>query len=174
MLINLNFIPPFYKNYVKLVEESNVIQALRISGNRMVEWVHAWPEDKADFRYADDKWTVREVLCHTLDAERIFAYRALRFARNDKTPLSAFDENSYAPEANAGGRPLKKIAAEMVHLRSSTVDLFEGFTEEMLTRKGTANQNEVSVLALGFIIAGHEIHHRRVLTERYQGKPWMG
>lgn len=174
MLINLDSIPSFYKNYVKLVEESHVIQALRISGNRMGEWVHAWPEDQADLCYADGKWTVREVLCHVLDAERIFAYRALRFARNDKTPLSGFDENTYAPEANAVGRPLKKIAAEMVHLRASTVDLFEGFSEEMLLRKGTANENEVSVLALGFIIAGHETHHRRILTERYQSKPWKG
>ena len=102
-----------------------------------------------------------------IDAERIFAYRALRFARNDKTPLAPFEENDYAPQANAAGRSLQKIAAEMAHLRSSTIDLFESFTPEMLMRKGPVNKNELSVIALGFIIAGHETHHCHVLKERY-------
>jgi hypothetical protein len=97
----------------------------------------------------------------------IFSYRALRFARNDKTPLAGFEENDYAPQANAEGRSLKKIADEMARLRASTIDLFEGFTPEMLSRKGTSNKNELSVIGLGFIIAGHETHHRHVLVERY-------
>jgi uncharacterized damage-inducible protein DinB len=167
MLLNLESVPQFYKNYVKQVDESDVIQALRLSGFRSQVLIHSIPNDKADYRYAEGKWTIREVLCHIVDAERIFAYRALRFARNDKTNLHPFDENSYAPEANAEGRSLKKIADEFTHLRASTVGMFEGFTEEMLHRKGTANNNEISVLALGFVIAGHEAHHRRILNERY-------
>jgi uncharacterized damage-inducible protein DinB len=167
MLLNLDTIPHFYKNYVKQIDESDVVQALRISGNRMQELVHAIPAGKADFAYADGKWTVRELLCHIIDAERIFAYRALRFARNDKTPLAGFEENDYAPQANASGRSLQKIASEMVHLRASTIDLFESFTPEMLVRKGTSSNNELSVIALGFIIAGHETHHLKVLQERY-------
>lgn len=170
MLLNLESVPQFYKNYVKQIEETDLLQALRLSGFRTQMLIHSIPAEKADFRYADGKWTVRELLCHIIDAERIFAYRALRFARNDKTNLHGFDENTYAPEANAGGRSLKKISDELTHLRASTVDLFEGFTEEMLLRKGTANNNEISVLALGFIIAGHEAHHRRILTERYLSK----
>ena len=102
-----------------------------------------------------------------LDAERIFSYRALRFARNDRTPLSGFDEKEYATQLNATGRSLKQIGDEMQHLRTSTVDMFESFTEEMLARKGTANNNELSVVALGIVIAGHETHHCKVLTERY-------
>lgn len=167
MLLNLETVPHFYKNYVKLIDETDLIQALRISGHRMLELVHFIKEEKADYRYAEGKWSVRELLCHVIDAERIFAYRALRFARNDKTPLAGFEENDYAPQANASGRSLKKIADEMAHLRVSTIDLFEGFTPEMLRRKGISNIKEFSVIALGFIIAGHETHHRKIVMERY-------
>jgi len=167
MLLNLETIPHFYKNYVKHVEESNILQALRVSGHRAQELIHAIKPDKADFRYAEGKWTLREVLCHMIDAERIFAYRALRFARNDKTNLSGFEENDYAPQANASNRSLNKIADEMAHLRTASIDMFEGFSPEMLTRKGTANNNEISVAALGFIIAGHEMHHVSILKDRY-------
>src|SRR5579872_5272667 len=167
MLLNLETIPPFYKNYVKQVDESDVLQALRISGHRMQELVHSIPANKADFAYAEGKWTVRELLCHMMDAERIFSYRALRFARNDKTALPGFEENDYAPQANASGRTLQAIASEMAHLRASTIDLFGSFTPEMLTRKGTASKSEISVVAIGFIIPGHETHHRKILQERY-------
>jgi uncharacterized damage-inducible protein DinB len=167
MLLNLETVPHFYKNYVKQIEETDLIQALRISGHRTLELVHFIKEEKADYRYGDGKWSVRELLCHIIDAERIFAYRALRFARNDRTNLAPFEENDYAPQANASGRSLKKIADEMAHLRVSTIDMFDGFTPEMLTRKGSANGNELSVVVLGFIIAGHETHHRKILMERY-------
>lgn len=167
MLLNLESIPHFYKNYVKQIEETDLIQALRISGNRVQEQLHAVPVEKQDFKYGNDKWTIREVLCHMIDSERIFAYRALRFARKDHTPLSGFDEKMYTPESNARGRELKSIIAEMSHLRSSTIDLFSGFNTEMLSRKGMANNNELSVVSLGFIIAGHETHHLRILNERY-------
>lgn len=167
MFINLETIPTFYKNYVKQVDQTDMLTAMRLSGYRTLELVHSIPEKKMDYRYADGKWSIRELLCHMIDAERIFAYRALRFARNDKTNLPGWEENDYAPQANASNRSLKKIADEMQHLRVSTIDMFEGFTEEMLTRKGTANNNEMSVVALGFIIPGHETHHRNILKERY-------
>jgi len=165
--MNLDSVPASFKNYIKQVEETDVLQALRISGFRSQVLIHSIPDDKWDYRYAEGKWTIREVLCHILDAERIFAYRALRFARNDKTNLHSFDENSYAPEANAAARSLVKIANEFTHLRASTVDMYESFSEEMLRRRGTSNNNEISVLALGFVIAGHETHHRKILSERY-------
>ncbi len=167
MLLNLQTIPPFYKKYVKLIEEPDLFQALRVSNYRMLDVLASIEPSKQDFRYAEDKWSIRELLCHMIDAERIFAYRALRFARNDETNLPGWDENNYAPEANAGGRSLRQIADEMTCVRASTLHLFEGFTEEMLWRKGTANNNEMSVIALGYIIAGHETHHRKILMERY-------
>ena len=167
MILNLDSVPHFYKGYVKLIEETDPIQALRISGNRLQELVHTIPSDKQDFRYAEDKWTIRELLCHMIDTERIFVYRALRFARNDKTSLSGFDEKAYAPESNAHGRELRSIITEMAHLRTSTIDLFASFTTEMLSRKGVANEKEFSVASQGFIIAGHETHHLKILKERY-------
>jgi uncharacterized damage-inducible protein DinB len=167
MFLNLETIPSFYKGYVKLVEHPDVLQALRISGYRMMELIHSIPEEKGDFRYAEGKWSIRQVLCHLMDAERIFCYRALRFARNDETPLPGFDENAYALQLNAEGRTLAQLGDEMQHLRTSTVDLFNGFTQEMLVRKGTANKNELTVGALGMIIAGHETHHGKVIRERY-------
>ncbi len=167
MIINLETIPPFYKAYIKLVDETDLLQALRLSSYRSLELLHSVPERKWDFRYAAGKWSVRELWCHVIDAERIFAYRALTFARNDKTELPGFDENQYVPESNASGRSLKKIADEFMHVRLGTIDLFESFSEEMLSRKGKANKNEVSVAALGFIVAGHETHHRNILRERY-------
>lgn len=167
MIINLETIPTFYKTYIKLVDETDLLQALRLSSYRSLELLHSLPEAKWDFRYADGKWSVRELWGHVIDAERIFAYRALTFARNDKVELPGFDENQYVPESNAAGRSLKKIADEFMHTRMSTIDLFESFSEDMLSRKGKANKNEVSVAALGFIIAGHETHHRKILRERY-------
>ncbi|MFM8742651.1 MAG: DinB family protein [Cytophagales bacterium] len=167
MLLNLDTVPHFFKNYVKRIEETDLLQALRISGHRMVEIVHSIPVAKQDFCYADGKWSVRELLCHVIDAERIFAYRALRFARNDKTSLEGFEENDYAPQANAQHRTLTSIADEMVRLRASTIDLYQSFSPEMMMRKGFANKNEMTVMVLGFVIAGHETHHRKVLIERY-------
>jgi uncharacterized damage-inducible protein DinB len=167
MLLNLENVPAFYKTYVKQIDEGDLLQALRISGHRTQELIHSIHPDKADYRYAENKWTIREVLVHLMDAERIFAYRALRFARQDKTPLAGWDENNYAPHLNAFNRSLKKLADEMSHLRSTSIDLFESFTPEMLTRKGVANNNEMTVAVLGFVIAGHEIHHGKILKERY-------
>lgn len=110
---------------------------------------------------------MKEVLCHIQDAERIFAYRALRFARNDKTELPGFDEVQYTPESNAHARTLKQLIDELHRLRVTTFDLFNSFTPEMLSRSGKANNNLVSVLNLGYIIAGHELHHLEVLKSRY-------
>jgi hypothetical protein len=163
-------LPEFYKNYVTHVQDLNMLEALKTSGTLTAGLVLAIPEQLGEFRYAPEKWTIKELLCHMLDAERIFAYRALRFARHDETPLAGFEENSYAPEANAHGRTLQQIVNEMKNLRASTLDLFTGFTPDMLQRKGTANHNTISVINIGYVIAGHETHHRNVLTERYLKK----
>ena len=144
-----------------------MLEALTNSGQAIQALLKTTPEDKGVFRYAPEKWSVKELLCHMMDAERIFSYRALRFARNDSTNLAGFDENSYAPEANAHARSLQQLADEMLRLRATTIDLFSSFSAEMLQRKGTANNNIVSVVNLGYIIAGHETHHRNILNERY-------
>lgn len=164
---NLQSVPPFYRAYVDRVKDYDLFEILKLSNKQMLDVVRSIPEDKGEFRYAQGKWSIKELLCHMMDAERIFAYRALRFARNDKTPLQGFEEKDYAPEANAHARSMAQILDEMQRLRYSTIDLFTSFSSEMLLRKGSANSTEISVLNLGYVIPGHETHHRKVLNERY-------
>jgi hypothetical protein len=164
---DLNTVPDFHKRYVEHVKDYDVLDALIISSKETLKLVRGIPETKGDHRYAPGKWSIKELLCHMMDTERILAYRALRFARNDKTPLHGFEENDYAPQTNAGNRTVKKIADEMERLRQTTCDLFVNLTPEMLQRSGMANNLELSVINLGYIISGHESHHRKILKERY-------
>jgi len=163
-------LPDFYKKYVLHVQDSNLIDAVKSSGGATASLVLSIPEERGEYRYAPGKWSIKELVCHMMDAERIFAYRALRFARNDATPLSGFEENDYAPQANAHARTLQNLVEEMKRLRASTIDLYASFTPEMLQRKGSANKNIISVGNLGYVIAGHETHHCIVLKERYLKK----
>jgi uncharacterized damage-inducible protein DinB len=163
-------LPEFYKNYVAHVQDLNVLEALQSSISKTIELLQTVNEEMGECGYAPGKWTVKEVLCHMMDAERIFAYRALRFSRNDATPLSGFDENDYAPQANAHGRTIQQLMTEMKNLRATSIDLFTSMTPEMLQRKGTANNKIISVVNIGYIIAGHETHHRNILIERYLKK----
>ncbi|HYF67070.1 MAG TPA: DinB family protein [Ohtaekwangia sp.] len=166
----LQTVPPFYKGYVGLVKDYDLMEALHAAAKRLQEILTSIPEEKGECRYQPEKWSIKELLCHMMDAERIFAYRALRIARNDKTPLAGFDEQLYAPEANAHQRSINQIAAEMKTLRQTTVDLYASFSEEMFERTGSANGTEISVLNLGYIIAGHESHHCNILLNRYLQK----
>jgi uncharacterized damage-inducible protein DinB len=164
---DLKTVPQFYKGYVEHVKDYDMLVAIKESGEATTKLITTIPEEKGEYRYQPEKWSIKELLCHMMDAERIFAYRALRFARNDKTPLPGFEEKDYAPEANAHGRTMLQLVKEMETLRLTTIDLFASFTPAMLLRTGTANNVELSVLNLGYIVAGHESHHRGVLKERY-------
>jgi len=164
---DLQSVPKYYQGYVDQVKDLDLFEALRHSTKLTLDLIASTPEEKGEYRYESGKWSIKELLCHVMDAERIFCYRALRFSRNDKTPLPPFEENDYAPEANAHARTLDQLAGEMKRLRETTLDLYLSFTPVMLQRKGLANNTEVSVLNLGFIISGHESHHRKILTERY-------
>lgn len=164
---DFNALPKSYHHYVMQVHDQNLLDALEQSNKKLISMLNAIPEEKGEYRYAQGKWSIKELICHMMDAERIFAYRALRFARNDATALPGFEENDYAPEANAHGRTLKQLTTESAALRKTTIDLFAGFTQEMLQRKGSANKNVVSVVNIGYAIAGHETHHRNILNERY-------
>ncbi len=148
----------------------DLIEALKFSLAKTLEVVRSIPEEKGEYRYAPGKWSIKEVLNHMIDVERIMCYRALRFARNDKTELPGFEENDYAPEANAHARTIAQLVAEIERLRATTIDLFLSFTPEMLERKGRANHKEMDVLTLGYVVSGHESHHRKILIERYLTK----
>lgn len=163
----LEKVSKFYQGYVKNVMDQDMFDALRQSSKITLELIRSIPESKGEHRYAEGKWSIKELLAHMIDVERIMAYRALRFARNDKTDLPGFEENDYAPEANAHARTIAQLANEMERLRATTIDMFESFTPEMLLREGTANKNNLSVFVLGYVIPGHETHHRKILIERY-------
>jgi uncharacterized damage-inducible protein DinB len=157
----------YYEKYVSLVAGNDVVPLLEAQRLQMIQLFAARTERDGNFRYAPDKWTVKEVLGHVTDSERIFAYRALRIARGDQTPLSGFEQDDYVRTGGFGERSLADLAEEFGHVRSATVALFRPLGDDAWTRRGTANKNEVSVRALAFIIAGHELHHRAILTERY-------
>ena len=167
ILISLDTVPPFYQTYVKHVHTMSLKEALGYSLTTFEQIVNSIPESKGGYRYAEGKWTIKELLVHVLDAERIFAYRALRFARNDKTMLPGFEENDYVPNSAANERTMKSILTSMQLIRASTNDLFNSFTIEMLKRSGSANNTEISVETLGYVIAGHQLHHCSILQQRY-------
>lgn len=164
---DLETVPSFYKVYVDYVKDMDLPEALHYAAKAVQDCLASVPEEKGLYRYDEGKWTVKEVLNHMMDAERVFAYRALRFARKDETPLHPFDENSYAPLANAHARTIQQLARELQRLRASTIDLYASFSPQMLRSEGTASNKKISVLNLGYIIAGHDLHHIKVLKERY-------
>ncbi len=158
----------YYSSYVQSVSnEFTLIEELEIAVHRLIKFVQNIPMDKFDYQYAEGKWTIKDILQHLIDAERIFAYRALRFSRNDQTALPSFDENEYVIEAKANRRSIQDLLTELAVVRQSTLSLFKTFSDEELVRIGTASNNPMSVRALGFVIIGHQNHHQRVFEERY-------
>lgn len=158
---------PYYHTYVQLVNEDDLVLALKRIAKIWNDLISGIPEEKLNYCYAEGKWSIKEVLLHLTDAERVFAYRAMRFARNDKTELAGFDENSWVPESNAAERSLASLIKEHNNVRAASISLFESMTHEISLRTGMASGKEVSVRALGYIICGHELHHLRILQERY-------
>jgi hypothetical protein len=156
-----------YETYVTKVPEGNLLKILEAQREETQELLASIPEGRALHRYAPGKWSIKELIGHVMDAERVFCYRALRFARGDRTPLPGFDEKVYAPAGKFDTRPLPDLAAELDAVRHATIALFSGLDPDALARRGPANNNEVSVRALAYIIAGHERHHLGILRERY-------
>lgn len=158
---------PYYENYVKLVDGEDILKILNDQSKKTQDVLNSFSEHKGNYRYADGKWTVKEVVGHLLDTERVFAYRALCIARGEKKSLPGFEQNDYVTEGNFNSRELFELNYEFRLLRESNLLLFRSFTPEMLKHRGFANESSVSVLAILFIIAGHEKHHMNVLREKY-------
>jgi DinB family protein len=158
---------PYYEKYVALIPGNDIVTILESQRLQMIQLFAARSERDGNFRYAPGKWTVKEVLGHVSDTERIFAYRALRIARGDTTPLSGFEQDDYVKAGGFAERSLAEVAEEFAHVRSASVALFRSLGKDAWTLRGVANNNEVSVRALAFITAGHELHHRRILEEKY-------
>lgn len=158
---------PYYHLYTAEVPEGDVFALLENQIAERSRLLAHLSDDKACYRYAPGKWSVKEVVGHLCDAERVFAYRALRFARADATPLPGFEQDDFVRAANFDRRPLADLLAEFESVRRASLSLFRGMTDEELMRPGTASDKPFVVRAIPFILAGHEIHHLRVLRERY-------
>jgi hypothetical protein len=158
---------PYYARYVALVEGNDVLGALGRQIEDTLATLRGIPPDVSLARYAPGKWSLREVVGHVIDAERIFAYRALRFARDDRTELPGFEQDDYAPAAQSDKRSWEDLLAELELVRRGNILMFRGLPHEAWLRKGVASGNEMSVRALAYNIAGHELHHMKVIREKY-------
>ena len=157
----------FYKSYIQVLEDVELIEELEICLHEFIKFVQNIPMAKFDYRYEVGKWTIKEIIQHLIDSERVFSYRALRISRNDKTPLPGFNENDYVDNSNGNDRNLQGLLTELAVVRQATLSLFNSFSQEQLTKIGIASNNEVSVRAIGFIIIGHQKHHQKIFSERY-------
>lgn len=160
--------PAYAAMYIKwLPDDGRILEHLKAQMERTKTFVEGIPEEKWSYVYAPGKWTIREVLVHIIDDERIYAYRALRFGRGDKTELPGFEQDDYVPYSRANERTIRSILKEYATVRKATLSLFRSFSEEDLLRKGTANKHVASVRGLLYHLAGHELHHLEILKEKY-------
>jgi uncharacterized damage-inducible protein DinB len=157
----------FYLGYINHAKGNSVTEIIKNHATEIKDFYSNLPEAKADHAYAEGKWTLKELLQHIIDAERVFAYRALRFARKDATPLASFDENAYAQNANTKERTLQSLKEEFNALRNSTDIMVLSFNEEQLNSKGTASNKSITVNAIAFVIYGHLLHHKKIIEEKY-------
>ena len=168
-MIPKNEYNPYFEQYIKLVsiEEKSIVDYLYDTQYEFDNILRKLPEEKGNFAYAEGKWTLKELIQHIIDTERIFCYRALCFARNDKTELPGFDQDLFVKNDNANHRDYYELLDEMQTLRTSTIQLFKSFTDEVLLSIGTASGNKISVRALGYLFSGHQLHHLNIVKERY-------
>jgi len=157
----------FYKQYIDLVNDKPLLEALESGQIYIHKFFETLPESILDYQYAEGKWTPKEILLHIIDTERVFCYRALYFARSDNSSIEGFDENVFGLNCNGKARNIDDLLKEYLAVRTATICLFKSFSNSVLKRRGKANNNELSVRAIGFIICGHEIHHRNIIKERY-------
>lgn len=162
--------PESFHRYLNAISENNLEEALRKNTRRFRKLLKEIPKKKINYAYAEGKWTLKEVLQHIVDAERVFVFRALHFARKDNAPLPGFDENVWAITAKAPKRRWDDLVDEFTALRVSTESFFSSLEEEELLATGTANNNVAMVAGLGFVCAGHVAHHMNIIRERYLGE----
>lgn len=165
--LSKNEYPVVNAPYIESLENVNLIEELEICVHDFIRFVQNIPMDKFDYRYADGKWTIKEIIQHIIDAERVFSYRALRISRNDQTDLAAFDENSYNANTNANARSLQDLLTELATARQSTLQLFKSLSQEQMHLTGLVSSNRISVRAIGFMIIGHQKQHQNIFKELY-------
>ena len=157
----------FYSTYISLISKDNIIQTLNEQMHEVFTLINSLPGEKAYFKYAPDKWTLKEVLGHIIETERVFSYRALAISRGDTQPLPGMDQDEYMKNNNYNKRSISNLSNEYLSVRTSTIHLFNTMTKEMISKKGNASGFDVTVRALAFIIAGHNLHHYNIIKEKY-------
>ncbi|HWJ89800.1 MAG TPA: DinB family protein [Flavisolibacter sp.] len=167
MPVDLSRVPSFYHGYINRVAERSLTAAFEVHPPQLVAFLKNIPEAKWDHRYAKGKWSIKEMVQHIIDAERIFCYRALCFAREDSTALPGFDENLYAETSKADRRQKNDLIEELESVQRSSKQLFNSFDEEQLGATGVANGKEIYDEGIGYIVIGHALHHQSILAERY-------
>jgi uncharacterized damage-inducible protein DinB len=158
---------PYYERYISLIQGEEILNTLDQQRRQTMLLLSGRDEEDGDFRYAPEKWSAKEVIGHICDSERIFAYRALRISRADSAPMEGFEQDDYVRNGRFAQRPLADLVEDFIAVRRATLSLLRNLDEAAWLRRGIANQNEVTVRALAYIIAGHEVHHRGILEERY-------
>ncbi|MEH7305545.1 DinB family protein [Neobacillus drentensis] len=159
--------PEYYTPYVNLVSEDNLLTILKENLVKTIELFESLSEEDGLFRYAENKWSIKEVLGHMADTERIMSYRLLRVGRGDKTALAGFNENDYVKSSQINNLPIKNILEDFIATRKATLTLFQNMPEDAWANIGFANNNEVTARAIAYIITGHALHHCNIITERY-------
>ncbi|MEO5789166.1 MAG: DinB family protein [Gelidibacter sp.] len=157
----------YYQPYIDKVEDIELLDALKRNRKSVASFIKSIDINKLSFRYAEGKWSVKEIILHLIDTERVFAYRALCIARNDKTELPGFDQDVFVSHGYADNRSIEDLLSEYETVRMATISLFTGFNHEVLAARGIANNSSLSVRATAFIIVGHENHHLQIIKERY-------
>jgi uncharacterized damage-inducible protein DinB len=169
--VYLSRVPEYYHKYINLASGHDLKTAFEKHQVELISFLKDIPKKKWSYRYAEGKWSVREVVQHIIDAERVFTYRALCFARKDQTPLPAFDENLFAANSNADKRSKKDLLKELKTVQQGSALLFNSFTEEQLDQSGIASEKPTYVKGIAYIVVGHTIHHKKILEERYALSP---
>lgn len=160
--------PAYVSPYIATVPDGAVLDLMEEQTEEIGRFFGRLTPEEADYRYAPDKWSVKEILGHLIDGERVFSYRALRFARNDSTDLPGFDQDTYVAAGRFSDRSMQSLLDEFLPLRRSNTVLFRSFSEEELNRSGTADGRSITVYALAYVLVGHVLHHRNVLRDKYQ------
>jgi uncharacterized damage-inducible protein DinB len=165
--VDLSRVPEYYHKYINLVIKDDLRTTFEKHQTELVSFLKEIPKKKWNYRYAEGKWSIKEVVQHIIDAERVFSYRALCFARKDQTPLPSFDENIFAANSMADERSKKDLLKELKTVQESSAQMFNSFNEEQLDQSGVASEKSTYVKGIAYIILGHALHHKKILEERY-------
>ncbi|MGC2248651.1 MAG: DinB family protein [Terriglobales bacterium] len=158
---------PYYERYISLVKTDDIIATLHKQAQQTRDLLGKVSPDQSEFRYAAGKWSVKEVLGHVNDTERIMSYRVLRIARGDQTPIEGYEQDDYVVAGKFSRRTMDDLLQEFMTIRNATIELIRHIDQESAERRGTANNKQISARAIIYVIAGHELHHRRILEEKY-------